>query len=236
MKYYNLQTLLDECSKESIHIPGKIQSHGFLLAFNTENWTITHISGNVHEYCDFKPSDLLGKHLDEILGSIQFRFIKNIISLDKPESVNPLQITLLLSGSKKQYNGIIKPSSNGLFLIEFENNESEKHFKVSHINRLFDETLSKFLEAENLYGLCNSAAFLIKRITSYDRVMIYQFDKDWHGEVIAEASEKHLSPYLGLHFPSSDIPVQARKLYSINWTRIIPDINYKSVEIHAIDE
>lgn len=71
-----------------------------------------------------------------------------------------------------------------------------------------------------------AAATLFQRLTGYDRVMIYRFHPDWHGEVVAEARGEGLKPYLGLHFPASDIPVQARALYLTSPTRVIVDIDY----------
>ena len=68
------------------------------------------------------------------------------------------------------------------------------------------------------------AAREMRALTGFDRVMIYRFDPDGSGEVIAEAARAGLEPYLGLHYPASDIPQQARLLYRRNWLRIIPDI------------
>lgn len=76
------------------------------------------------------------------------------------------------------------------------------------------------------------AVSLLRELTGYDRVMVYRFDPiDWHGEVVAEALRPDLEPYLGLHYPASDIPVQARRLYLINRTRAIVDIDYVPVPI-----
>ena len=63
----------------------------------------------------------------------------------------------------------------------------------------------------------------MRRIIGYDRVMIYRFDADWNGQVIAESRDDQLaSSYLGLHFPASDIPAQARRLYTVNRLRSSP--------------
>src|SRR5690606_14709111 len=66
---------------------------------------------------------------------------------------------------------------------------------------------------------------------AYQRVMIYRFDADWNGEVVAEAPDPAQQPFLGLHYPASDIPAQARELYLHNWLRIIPDVNYTPVPL-----
>ncbi|MBW3585753.1 MAG: GAF domain-containing protein, partial [Cyanobacteria bacterium 0813] len=83
----------------------------------------------------------------------------------------------------------------------------------------------------NLKELCQLTVEEIRKISGFDRVMVYQFDPEGNGAVIAEAKAEKLSPFLGLNYPSSDIPKQARQLYSLNWLRLIPDINYQPVPL-----
>jgi len=71
----------------------------------------------------------------------------------------------------------------------------------------------------------------IQALTGYDRVLIYRFEAQDHGQVIAEASSAAMDSYNGLFFPASDIPAQARELYRINWLRIIPDATYVPVPL-----
>ncbi|MCW6511932.1 ATP-binding protein [Hyphomicrobiales bacterium BP6-180914] len=74
---------------------------------------------------------------------------------------------------------------------------------------------------------CHIAAEEVRRIAKLDGVMIYQFASDWSGEVIAEARDAAMPSYLGLHFPASDIPVQARRLYRSNPIRMIVSVDYE---------
>ena len=67
----------------------------------------------------------------------------------------------------------------------------------------------------------------MKILTGFDRVMVYRFHPDGSGEVVAEVASGGLEPFLGLHYPASDIPRQARILYQRNWLRIIADVNAK---------
>jgi diguanylate cyclase (GGDEF)-like protein len=83
--------------------------------------------------------------------------------------------------------------------------------------------------AEGVQGLCDAAATELKCLTGYDRVMVYRFDPDEHGEVVAEEREPELEPFLGLHYPASDIPRQARKLYLLNPLRVIVDVDYEPI-------
>jgi light-regulated signal transduction histidine kinase (bacteriophytochrome) len=63
----------------------------------------------------------------------------------------------------------------------------------------------------------------IRDIAGFERIMIYRFQDDWAGEVIAELSTAGTGSYLGLRFPASDIPAIARNLYLVNASRMIPD-------------
>ena len=71
--------------------------------------------------------------------------------------------------------------------------------------------------------LLDTLAESVRELTGFDRVLVYRFDEDQHGEVVAEARADDLESYLGLHYPESDIPRQARELYLRNWIRSIPD-------------
>ncbi|WP_170852384.1 SpoIIE family protein phosphatase [Blastococcus sp. DSM 46786] len=71
----------------------------------------------------------------------------------------------------------------------------------------------------------------VRALTGFDRVMVYRFDAEWNGEVIAEDRRADLEPLLGLWFPASDIPAQARALYATNWMRLIPDATYRPVPL-----
>ncbi len=65
--------------------------------------------------------------------------------------------------------------------------------------------------------------------------MVYRFDADYNGQVVAEsldpASRAADEPFLGLHYPATDIPAQARQLYLTNWLRVIPDLDYTPVPL-----
>jgi two-component system, chemotaxis family, sensor kinase Cph1 len=71
----------------------------------------------------------------------------------------------------------------------------------------------------------------VRQLTGFDRVMVYQFDAAGSGTVIAEDRRDDLTPYLGLHYPASDIPKQAKQLYTLNWLRLIPTVDYAGAEL-----
>lgn len=82
-----------------------------------------------------------------------------------------------------------------------------------------------FETAKNIQDLCGLAVRYVQHVTSYERVMMYQFDEDWNGVVVAEtlAMDSDAESYLGIHFPHTDIPKQARDLYLLNKSRYLCD-------------
>jgi chemotaxis family two-component system sensor kinase Cph1 len=66
--------------------------------------------------------------------------------------------------------------------------------------------------------------------------MIYRFDEDYNGEIFAESRIETVEPFLGLHYPHTDIPIQARELYVKNLLRLIVDVNYTPIPIYTIDD
>ncbi len=86
---------------------------------------------------------------------------------------------------------------------------------------------------ESLDSYLSYIAENMRAVTGYDRVMIYKFGLDWHGEVVAESLNSAGYSFFGHHFPASDIPEIARNLLTQMWVRIIPDVDAVTIPIHA---
>ncbi len=96
----------------------------------------------------------------------------------------------------------------------------------------FVNTLSKLKSEEEL---CQAIAHQVSNLTGFDRILLYRFDEAGHGIVLSETNNGNLPSYLGLRFPASDIPSQARALYVLNTVRIIPDAHYTPVPLHGVE-
>ena len=112
----------------------------------------------------------------------------------------------------------------GIVILELESCDANTTDNRTH--RLLHSALVHLQSVETLSDLCDAVVTEVRRITGFDRVMVYQFEDDGHGVVRAELKQDGLEPYLGLHYPASDIPQQARQLYLKSWLRIIPDARY----------
>jgi len=215
---------LNNCDTEPIHIPGMIQSHGFLIVIN-EQFVISHASQNVARFLGKDAIDLLGKHIREIsdlLGKNHHsEFIVSII--DSAETYrgfdpnNPFVVAL----DNEEWLLAIHKTSQG-YLLDFEREVADLD---KDVQQFLAKSLSQILANKSLHDILENSSSQIRHIINYERVMIYKFHEDGHGEVVAESKSDELETWLGLHYPASDIPQQARALYKSNLVRLISDVH-----------
>ena len=118
-----------------------------------------------------------------------------------------------------------RPAGGGLIL------ELERPGAAPDLSRRVERALQAILSTYSPRMLCEETARIFRDITGYDRVMVYRFDDDGHGEVVAEQRRDDLEPYLGNRYPASDIPQIARRLYVRNRVRVLVDIGYTPVPL-----
>ncbi|TKC09882.1 GAF domain-containing protein [Pedobacter polaris] len=212
---------LENCDTEPIHIPGTIQSHGFLITVDS-TYKIAHCSENIEAFTGLKAADLLGKSIADITltcsADYDLEAILRFANLSDGGG-NPHVFQKEISGSN--YNIIIN-RHKGFYLIDFEPSSSALQ---QNLQSSIGRSLSEILADKKLENLLSNAANQIKKIINYDRVMVYKFHEDGHGEVVAEAKIDSIETWMGLHYPASDIPKQARDLYKINLVRLIADVH-----------
>lgn len=221
---------LTNCEQEPIHIPGSIQPHGFLVAFKEDNFLIDFCSANSKEYTGLSHTDILGKSFTDVFGENAIQRLQKYVADDLM-----LSSTLLRLELKGKLYLCTLHKSNGVFILEAEPEDADPQ-KVSEVYDQTSQFLSYMHDTHTLKQLCDLVAKGTRKITGYDRVMIYRFDKDYNGEVFAESCREDLEPFLGLHYPHTDIPAQARELYIKNLLRLIADVNYTPVPIYTIDD
>lgn len=220
---------LTNCDREQIHIPGSIQPHGVLLVLQEPEFEIIQVSNNTEEWLNILPENLLKQNIKDLLGAEQIDSLRKSLAGDF-EYLNPLKLSIKCGDKTKQFNNIIH-RNNGAIILELEPCQLELEQDFFQFYRLTRHTITRIQKSENLQKLCSIVVKEIRKLTGLDRVMIYKFHADNSGEVIGEAKREDLEPYLGLHYPATDIPEPARRLYIMNYLRIIPDINYQPVEL-----
>ena len=225
---------LTNCDREPIHIPAAIQPHGVLLGLSQPDWTITRASQNTDTYLGQSVESLLGQPISVLLTAPQIQQITNCLQEDF-DAVNPLRFEIIVGNTIKIFSAVIHRSEETV-ILELEQEEVSESVSFFDFYGLVKRPVSRLQKTQTLNELCQVAVEELKQITGFDRVMVYRFDEDGAGSVIAEAKQDTLKPFLGLHYPPTDIPKQAKYLYLLNLLRLIPDAAYTPVPLISIDE
>ncbi|WP_285353826.1 ATP-binding protein [Pseudomonas sp. ME-P-057] len=214
-----MDALLDTCANEPIRIPGAIQPHGALLTLLESDWTVQQVSANAREMLGVSHEVQPGDGLARWLGDGQADSLVEALRHADLESIDPLPMQF----GGQAFDGLLH-RHDGLLFLELEPvpPQSAVHGLGSRLTR----TLRRLQAAKSLDELYAISVTEIRELTGYDRVMIYRFEEEGHGQVIAESAAPEMDAYKGLFFPATDIPQQARELYRLNWLRIIPDAAY----------
>nr|WP_315256539.1 ATP-binding protein [uncultured Duganella sp.] len=211
---------LDNCADEPIHIPGSIQPHGALLAFDIDG-ILLGWSDNVAQLLNLKltlntpltalplPAEVL-EVAAECLGSLE----------DGEAPATALEVSI----GAVQFDCIVH-AYHARLIIEFERRDTPSD-AVAAFALKAHAAIDRLKRQKSIDALLQLATEQVRAITGFDRVMAYRFHQDDSGDVTAEARRDDLEPYLGRRYPASDIPAQARRLYIINTLRLIADINY----------
>ncbi|AHE57196.1 ATP-binding protein [Sphingomonas sanxanigenens] len=212
---------LERCASEPIRIPGNIQPQGALLVLDPETLVVQQAA--VGDSAPFAGS-ALGCSVADLLPDDAARLAEGLAAL-------PAQGTAHLGtvGNESRHH-CIAHRSDGAYVVEFEPVAGEA-LSFGDLHPVVRDVLGLVQRAETIDDLAGIAAREVRRLTGLDRVLVYAFDPEWHGAVIAEDGNGRLPSYLGLRFPAADIPAQARELYRLNRLRLIADANYVPVPI-----
>ena len=216
----NEQVNLTNCDREPIHVPSSVQPFGFLLAL-VSDFTICMASENAPDYLGGDIGGLLQQPIAAVLSPAGVAAIRSRVDyLSGPDAVERM-FGIDLLGKGRLFDLAIH-FSGAYLVVEAEPSLIESGANSGELVRLM---LGRIRKTTSMADLAQEAARQLKLLTGFDRVMVYRFHPDGSGEVIAEVAGPGLEPFLGLHYPASDIPRQARQLYQRNWLRIIADIN-----------
>jgi len=205
---------LEECVQEPIRTPGTIQPHGALFTVEPAGFTIVHASENCAEILGIDARVLLGRPLRDVVGDAWVS--EHFAALSGGTAVrNPIPLTL----NENRFETIVH-TGEAVVIIEFEPAlyDADDRSAVAVYGAM--HRLARLRSHE---GLWQAAARELCELTEFERVTIYSFHADGHGEIVAEEVPDGMEPYLGLHFPASDIPDQARQLYLTKLSRLIAD-------------
>jgi two-component system, chemotaxis family, sensor kinase Cph1 len=228
---------LDNCAREPIHIPGSIQPRGVLAVLREPGLEIRQVTANVGDLLGRPVDDVLGRHLSALMGTEQAARVEQATStFGDLRQRNPLECVIDVRGEPRPFDVILHREPGGVLLLELEIAYGERPFSFPNTYQAVRSSVEDLNRATTLTALYDTTARAVRDLTGFDRVMVYRYDEAYNGEVVAEAKRDDLNSFLGLHYPSTDIPAQARALYEKNWIRLISDVDYQPAPlVPAID-
>ncbi|MCZ2828655.1 SpoIIE family protein phosphatase [Modestobacter sp. VKM Ac-2986] len=237
---------LTNCEREPIHVPGSIQPRGVLLAVSEPDMVVRQVSRNLADVVGVAWDDALGRPLGEVVGVGPADAIaRSASAFGDLRERNPVELILDCDGTPCPVDAILHrvahvgvhpdlPSASTL-VVELEPAFGPRPFSFPNTYQAVRGTITELNRASSLQELYDITAQAVRTLTGFDRVMVYRYDADYNGEVVAEAKLPELNSFLGLHYPASDIPAQARALYEKNWVRLINDVTYTPSPLEPVD-
>ncbi|MCC2962290.1 GAF domain-containing protein [Massilia sp. IC2-278] len=214
---------LSSCDKEPIRTPGSIQPHGFLLTLSPQ-LTVLQASANLGRWLGIEADAAIERPLPEVIGETAASRLAP--SLEGGKLGNRPFYLGTVTAANGQHLDVLAHAWDSVLIVEFEAVERDAPAGFRELYPLLGDFLLNVNDKASVESLATLAAHHVRSVTGYGRVMVYQFDPDGHGHVMAESKEDDYVSYMGQRFPASDIPAQARDLYTLQHIRLIQDANY----------
>ena len=225
------QADLTNCERELIHLAGSVQPHGLLLVLRDSDLQVLQASANTVPILGVAVEDLLGRTVDTLAGDLRTT-LRRVQSVLVAEERRPLRCHVDTGAGRLALEGILHRLPGGNLALELELlTDGDAPASSGDLERRVTDAVRQISSAGSIDSLMEAVVASFREIAGYDRVMAYRFDPDGHGQVIAEARAEGLEPFLGLHYPATDIPQRARELYIRNRARVLVDANYVPVPL-----
>ncbi len=227
---------LTNCERELIHLAGSVQPHGVLLSVREPGLVIMQASANAGALLGVAQDALLGQPLAALGGDLAER-VAQLAAEPHLEEPVPLRCRVAARGAEAAFEGVVHRVPGQALVVEIEPLDTPADgvpvvdIDGDSLQRQLNLAVQRFGAASTLGTLADAVVRCVRDLTGYDRVMVYKFDPEGHGKVIAEARDPRLESLLGHHYPSTDIPQRARDLYLRNRVRLLVDVDYRAAEL-----
>lgn len=214
-----------DCKTAQLHKINEIQSYGCMLVIDKRTNFFVACSDNVEAFLEKSPDQIMG-----LPSSTLFK-PDSLASLSElPSGSDPIVSHVMNTDVAGKLLTVSNHSAGSYCIVEIEPLQSDKQLHSNGQKTAFIQQLSRYkTPAETAHYLMQTVAELIE----FDRVLLYKFLPEWHGEVIAEVLKPGVQGYLGLRFPESDVPANARHLYTVSMQRLIAKVSAATSTIVA---
>ena len=220
----------DACDREAIHLVNAIQPHAALLVVREPELEILQASANTRNFLGFAPEELIGSTLADRLGHELTLSLKNLLVDDA--LLDSMAHVLRMDEPRPDLRPlhVFANRVDDLLLLEFER-AGKIDATDCRDKSILHRTIQRLQKTDSLPTFLAMAVEQVRILSGFERVMAYRFDEDGSGEVVAESMIDGLESYLGLHYPASDIPAPARRLFALSALRHLPDVEYPPVPL-----
>ena len=219
---------ISSCASEPIRTPGSIQPHGFMLTLSPA-LQVLQASANLLAHAGMSAEAAIGQSLAAVIGEADGARMAKEFDNDTL-SQRPMYLGTVTLANGHHFD-VLGHVWDGLVIAEFEAVDRAQPADFRHLYPLITDFLARVGGHASIPALTDLAARHVRSVTGYGRVMVYRFDPNGHGRVVAEAKAPGYKSYLGQSFPASDIPAQARDLYILSPIRLIQDANYEAASL-----
>jgi two-component system, chemotaxis family, sensor kinase Cph1 len=215
---------ISNCDAEPVQTPGCVQAHGVLLALRPATLEIVQASENTEALLGIEATALIGRSVGAVvgeLGEVQLRAFVDVEPIDR----NPLYVYSMPAADGNKLDVTVH-ANGGVLLLELEatgRTQATPNPEPDYYG-LVRKTVVRLQGAGSLQQFCDTVCDEVRALTGLDRVMVYRFHADGHGEVYAESRRADIAPWLGLHYPAEDIPTPAREIFKRIWLRPTPEV------------
>lgn len=218
------------CDRQPLNTLNAIQPHGAVIVIGARDHQILQFSANLPAFLGMTEKEVFGTGFADLVDQSLINELRNIPSTGE-SGLPQLHSISFVKPEPKTFIGFIHCVQESI-VIEFEFiNEQTGSTALQPVLRNLQRLTTSMASARSIAELAGVACREIKSMSGFDKVMIYAFDDDWNGLVLGEEGEPGMEQYLGLKFPATDVPKQARDLYYRTPYRVIPDRQYVPVPL-----
>lgn len=220
------------CGSLPLHHINSIQDYGFLLVLDMKGLSIIQASENCAQLLGLSIQQLINTRLADYMPEQEIHKIEQLVDKAMNQKI-PLTLQFHASIDTFSYHALVHSKSDYL-IVELEKIQEHTTRSFTDVYQEIKYISAAIAQANTVQAVCEAAVHELRRISGFDGILMYRFDGDWNGTVIAEEKDDRLEHYLGQTFPASDVPKQARALYLKNPYRLIPNREYQPLRLYPV--
>lgn len=220
------------CGNLPLHNVNLIQDYGYLLVLEPDGLKIIQASENISAITGRLVQELIDTPIAEYINDSDLKKIRDGLKSGLSQRI-PFDLGISNGQAIGQFHALMHIKT-GYLLIELEQVNAQHKRTFTDVFQEVKKIMAAIDQAETVQEVCEISVHELRKISGFDGVLMYRFDQDWNGKVIAEEKDDRLEPYLGQTFPASDVPRQARQLYLKNPYRLIPNRSYQPQRLYPV--